>query len=627
MSIILNLENADNYQQLNREIEKIVDNYIQLNIKGKVIPLNSYSQNAINYLKSAIYAKACYKKLKVLYQTYEQDETGKEGDMPNNFKLIRDIKDSLFDAFNNFYYTQGLLKLLHTPVGKTEPRLVTEQIAEKLLVPLVDSDERILIDTKRFIAKCLGEDISDTIENIPSKGINAPANACYFNSLIQLLNRIKPFVRELLDYQINTSDSIDNLAINALQKIFKNLNSKSNQIIEVKTDEFNKIVEFSKTGSYSGEWFECGKQKDNSELFFYFTSKLFKDRLLMNSFKINNQIHIICDSESKKFDVNVVDVVDVVDDKKKGVDDYCLNLTRTCYEGQTVNILTCLNNKIHDLEKITRSKKKLDLDITNMCNSIEDYTEEQTNYFVTKKKYYVHNNNQFIILLIPVTNEQFSKKIKIPINEIIMFYTINDKKIYYRPIALNRGIFNIIDGQPKGGHYIFKSIKSNGKTEMKSVLNISDSSVSQTNESPNNDRATDNSFNTSILYQRIDDNDKIYLDKDLNAIFDFVFKTKFQIDKAFYLINNNTAHIIENRPFLTLILNDIGIDLSKIDLGDFIDIHTKITECNDKYATDNDYQFIKQIYENIKNERNYLNNIIKNTILNLDDYLNLIYPI
>ena len=75
-----------------------------------------------------------------------------------------------------------------------------------------------------------------------------------------------------------------------------------------------------------------------------FTSKLFQDRLLMNSFKINNQIHIICNSESKQFDVGV----DNQDDIKKGDDPIELEEYQSLIDNRT----KMSQNKLWNFQKL-----------------------------------------------------------------------------------------------------------------------------------------------------------------------------------------------------------------------------------------------------------------------------------
>jgi len=656
MSVTLNLTASNinnNFSKLQKEIAKITKG-VTLKVNGKDEALTDYSPDAINYLKSAIYAKECYEKLKGLYHAYESDEDAKKGDMHDNIRLIRDIKDALFDAFNNFYYKQGLLKLLHTPVREKGSRLVTEQITKKLLIPNLDTKEGILRDTKGFIEKCLGEYISDTIDNIPAKGITNLGALCYFITIIQTLNRIKPFVRELLDYkvtdiekdininqQLDLSDKSDNykknLVIFCLQDIFKQLNNKQQHVqIDMKINKYNNIINLTgpdkdSAGNYFNK-FSTGVNYATIDILKYLLG-IFDDKINLNSFKICEENIIECNQNGaktshnkKKFEYYIE-----INTYSKTANDTGLisNISNNTYTTirsslyDKLDIITSLNCAIIEKESFVKYTNKTSF--TPQCG--DDVNDINPSFL--SRNIYIENDNQYILLNLNTINSVLDA-FHLLTSNIIGFHDKNRRNKYYRPVSIIRGTtghfaFLLLNPSNSDNFNIIKRVINDGNINDPSSFVDTDNQV-HVDILPTSKSQIKSHCNQNILYQRIDENDKIYLDKDLKAIFDFVFETKFQIDKAFYLINNDHTHIEENRPFLTQILDDIGIDLNQTDLGDFPYIEQQINVCDNKYATDNDYIFIKQIYQNIKTERNHLNNFIKNyESYSLKAYLDLIY--
>lgn len=96
-------------------------------------------------------------------------------------------------------------------------------------------------------------------------------------------------------------------------------------------------------------------------------------------------------------------------------------------------------------------------------------------------------------------------------------------------------------------------------------------------------------------------------------------------------INDASSHIGKNRQVIRDILHNIGIDWIIYNWTAFTKITGEIDRCNAKYAYDNNYNFIKQIYENIKIERRGLNTLliitpIKNeTFTDLNKYIETIF--
>lgn len=126
-----------------------------------------------------------------------------------------------------------------------------------------------------------------------------------------------------------------------------------------------------------------------------------------------------------------------------------------------------------------------------------------------------------------------------------------------------------------------------------------------------------------MLYQKIDENDKIYLDKDLNAIFNFVFQMKFMIDNTIFLINRYPRNE-ENKALLKANLtNYLGLPMSSKKV--FPEIQTEMAVCDSKYKDDNDYIFIKKVYDDIKEGIQFLDNLIKGS--DVETYVNKTYAV